>query len=451
LDSGISERAIEVRLVIFVTGPICLSPVGALKYFHAHSLDQWIEWWGRGLFLFLVSAVFFLGIGEVKFEFLRISAWSVSRTTFGFWLLWKLASALGGGRWRADWMRQPIPLALLIFFIAVALSLLPDFHASGDFRYFLFGCAHAVMVMDLFESRSRVRLLLLLLALSPGLLTLRGILDDPSLLTLDQMHRFGFPLDHPNTAGYLFSMSIPLAMGLVIGERGGLRWLSVASCAAQLLGLILTYSRGAWLGCGAAMLFLLVTSKRWKALLCILAVPLLLFIFVEPLRSRVLTLTRPEVDVALRARMEVIGDAIRLGLEHPITGTGYGRGRLKEALRSGYQEFASGTKPIWHAHNVYVELFADTGAVGLMAFLWLLGRTRLEIARRARRGQDADRIVVLGVEAAWIAAAVTGLGDVPFYHHETRIFFFTLLALAFACAKVMKLSGPVTSTHGFTR
>jgi hypothetical protein len=25
---------------------------------------------------------------------------------------------------------------------------------------------------------------------------------------------------------------------------------------------------------------------------------------------------------------------------------------------------------------------------------------------------------------------VSGLGDIPFFHHETRIFFFTLLALA---------------------
>ena len=420
-----------------------------LKYFHAYSLDQWIEWWGRGLFPFLVSAVFFLGIGPV--ELLSISAWSVSRTTFGFWFLWKLVCALRGGRWRADWMRHPIPLALLMFFVAVLLSLLPDFHASGDFPYFLLGCAHAVMVMDLFESRSRVRWLLLLLGLSPGLLTLRGILNDPSLLTLDQMHRFGFPLDHPNTAGYLFSMSIPLAMGLVVGERGGLRWLSVASCAAQLLGLTLTYSRGAWLGCGAAILFLLVASKKWKALLGIVAVPLLLLIIVQPLRSRVLTLMRPEADVALRNRMEVMRDAIRLGLEHPITGVGYGRGRLREGLRKGYQKSASGRKPIWHAHNVYVELFADTGAVGLAAFLWLLGRTGFEIARRAHRGEGADRMAVLGVEAAWIAAAVTGLGDVPFYHHETRIFFFTLLALAFACTQVTNLgSGPGRSTNGFT-
>lgn len=404
--------------------------MASLKYFHAHSLDQRIALYRTGLFLFLISAIFLLGIGGLEFysRSFAISAWSISRTTFGFWILWKLAHVLRAGRSRVDWTRQPIPLALLIFFIAVALSLLPDFHESGDFRYFLFGCAHAVMVMDLFESRSRVRLLVLVLGLAPGLLTLRGIVDNPSVLSFDHMHRFGFPLDHANTAGYIFSMSIPLAMGLVVSERGGLRWLSVASCAAQLLGLTLTYSRGAWLGCGAAVFFLLVASKKWKALLCILAVPLLLFIFVEPLRSRVMSVARPDTDLALRERMEVMGDAVKLGLEHPILGIGYGRGNLKEALRKK-DEGTGETRPIWHAHNVYVELFADTGIVGLAAFLWLLGRSELEIARRVRRGQNADRVPMLALEAAWIAAAVTGLGDVPFYHHETRIFFFTLLGL----------------------
>jgi hypothetical protein len=36
----------------------------------------------------------------------------------------------------------------------------------------------------------------------------------------------------------------------------------------------------------------------------------------------------------------------------------------------------------------------------------------------------------IGLAASWVGAIVTGLGDVPFYHHETRIFFFSLFALA---------------------
>ncbi len=404
-----------------------------------------MEGYSNALFLFLVSAVFLLGIGRLELtDRFSISAWSISRTALGFWFLWRLANRVRGG-WRLDRIREPVPLALLIFFIAVTLSLVPDFHGSGDFRYFLFGCGHALMVMDLFEGRSRIRLLLLLLGLAPGLLTLRGIISDPSVLMFDQMHRLGFPLDHANTAGYLFSMSIPLAIALVVSETGALRWLSVASCAAQLLGLMLTYSRGAWLGCSAAAFFLLVTSKKWKALLCILAVPLALFLFAEPFRARALSLATPEADLAMRDRMEVMGNAIRVGLENPILGIGYGRGNLKKALRDNEQGSESETKPIWHAHDVYVELFADTGVLGLAAFLWLLGRSQLELARRAYRERGTERMLWLGAGGAWIAAAVTGIGDVPFYHHETRIFFFTLLALAYLSSCETSSSGAVQS------
>jgi O-antigen ligase len=403
-----------------------------------------VEWWRKGLFFFLCLSVLFLGTGggvELPVLGVGVSAWSISRTTFFFWLIWKLLIKVRYGRWRMNWVKHPIPLSLLLFFTLVAISLLPDFHASGDFPYFLFGCVHAVMVMDLFDNRRRVGLLFLLLGLLPGLLTLRGILHDPSLLNLDRMRRFGFPLDHPNTAGYLFSMSLPLAVSLVLSEEGRLRWLSVVSCAAQLLGLVLTYSRGAWLGWGASMIFLVVMSKRWKAMLCVLLVPVLLYIFVEPLRNRVLTLAKPKTDVALSDRMRIMRDATELGYRNPVLGIGYGRGRLKRALRIVYQGTANETSPIWHAHNVYVELFAETGILGLAAFLWLLGRTEFEILRRAHADRNADRVVLLGVGAAWIAAAVTGLGDIPFYHHETRIFFFTLLALAFVSGRVGNLNG----------
>jgi hypothetical protein len=33
---------------------------------------------------------------------------------------------------------------------------------------------------------------------------------------------------------------------------------------------------------------------------------------------------------------------------------------------------------------------------------------------------------------------VSGLGDIPFFHHETRIFFFTLIALAHVYAAADK-------------
>ena len=78
---------------------------------------------------------------------------------------------------------------------------------------------------------------------------------------------------------------------------------------------------------------------------------------------------------------------------------------------------------------MYVELFAETGALGLSAFLWLLGHGLYRVLSKARHVEGTNRILWFGIAASWVAFAVTGIGDVPFYHHDVRILFFTLLAL----------------------
>jgi hypothetical protein len=78
---------------------------------------------------------------------------------------------------------------------------------------------------------------------------------------------------------------------------------------------------------------------------------------------------------------------------------------------------------------MYIELFAQTGLLGLGSFLWLLFQAVSQSLSSASRFANADRVFALGMGAAWIAFVVTGLGDVPYYHHEIRILFFTLLAL----------------------
>ena len=54
-----------------------------------------------------------------------------------------------------------------------------------------------------------------------------------------------------------------------------------------------------------------------------------------------------------------------------MLGVGYGRGRLKEALRGDSRDQGGEYNPIAHTHNVYLELFAETGLFGLGIFLWL--------------------------------------------------------------------------------
>jgi putative inorganic carbon (HCO3(-)) transporter len=303
--------------------------------------------------------------------------------------------------------------------------LLPDFHQAADYRYFFFGAMHYLMLFDCCSDPKRWKLILCLLALLPGVLAVRGVLYDPLVLELEQMRRFAYPLPHPNIAGYLFAMTLPLCLAVAVGETGRLRALSLVSGGAQLLALILTYSRGSWLGWWAAIFFFGVMLKRWREIWVILTIVGLFLSFAIPLQQRVLTLVRPQSDFSINDRVEAMDAGLRVGLEHPVLGVGYGRGRLREGLKELNQEVGH----IAHTHNLYVELFAETGLLGLGSFLWLLAHAFSQTLKNASRLESKGRVLELGVAAAWIAFAVTGLGDVPLFHHEIRIVFFTLLAL----------------------
>src|SRR6185295_14380275 len=163
------------------------------------------------------------------------------------------------------------------------LSLLPDFHEAADYRYFFFAMMHCVMVLDVFANGERPKFLLLLLGSLPGVLVVRGIVQNPSVLNLEQMNRFAYPMAHANPAGLLFSMSIPLAFTVIVSASGLLRTMTLSSLAAQFCGLVLTYSRGAWLASGVSLFGLtLMESRLRKAVFTLGLTALIAFATIAP-------------------------------------------------------------------------------------------------------------------------------------------------------------------------
>ena len=395
------------------------------------NMARFLDGWERGLVAGLCLSLALLGVGRVEVfsTGVSMSAWSVSRTTFFFWLIFKLLVLARSG-WPAGSSELSSLKPLFLFFFAVTLSLLPDFRQPGDYRYFFFGCAHAVMLVDLFSASPQKRWLPVLMGVLPLALVARGLAHDPSILNLSLAQRFGYPLDHPNTAGYLFSMSIPLAVWVAATPAGGWRLLSVFSCASQTFALVLTFSRGAWLGWTAAMLYLAITLGKAKYLAALMTLALACVLVSPSIQDRLASVARPHDDLAIQERLQRLTSAVQLGMDHPFLGVGYGRGRLKESLPHYFKGTLLENSPVLHTHNVYAELFAGTGLVGLLTFLWMTGRMLFRLWRSSLTRDGPERLLGFALTASWIAAIVTGLGDVPFYHHETRIFFFTLLALA---------------------
>jgi O-antigen ligase len=147
------------------------------------------------------------------------------------------------------------------------------------------------------------------------------------------------------------------------------------------------------------------------------------------LRNRLLSLIHPSADAAIEQRLRFMESAWTVGVENPVLGYGYGRDRLREGVKKEVDDAAElGFIP--HSHNMYTELLAETGVLGLGAFLWMVCANLVGLLRRARSETSASsRILYFALAASLLAFLVGILGDAPFYNHDTRIFFFTLLPL----------------------
>jgi hypothetical protein len=390
-------------------------------------------WLGKTVFFFLCASIAMIGIGrlEIPFVGLPFRSWSVSRTTFFFWLICKLVVWYRDKSARLALHPKSVSIPLFLFVGWVSASLLPNFAHAEDYRYFMFAVGHYLMVVDLFDDDRRRALLYSLMAMTPGILLFRGIIADPAILNLSLTYRFAYPLAHANPAGYLFSMSVPMCLMMVVTRGIWIRRLAILSFISQAIALILTFSRAAWIASGVSLITLGGAEKKLRIIVLILAgIGLTAFAVSSELRGRLWSLTEATKDPLVIFRAEAMKHAVSVGLAHPFIGNGYGRDHLSAALKKQFPEFAAQSY-VPHSHNLYSELIAGVGLLGIAFFLWVLASAGIQLIRRisSQAHSDKERYADLGLLGSLIAFVVAALGDVPFYHHEPRIFFFTLLAL----------------------
>jgi O-antigen ligase len=267
--------------------------------------------------------------------------------------------------------------------------------------------------------------------MTPGILLFRGIIAVPEILNFSLTSRFSYPIAHANAAGFLFSMSIPLCLVMIVSRGNWLRRLAILSFVSQGIALTLTFSRTAWMASGASLMSMGAAEKKLRMPLVILAVAgLTAFAVSSALRQRLWSLADAAYDPHVVYRAEVLVKAFSIGIDSPFFGAGYGRDNLREALKNKHPEFAAHGY-VSHSHNLYSELAAGIGLLGLAIFIWTLASAGIQLIRKiATQAQsDRERYVELGLLGSLIAFVIAALGDIPFYFHEPRIFFFTLLAL----------------------
>jgi O-antigen ligase len=224
-------------------------------------------------------------------------------------------------------------------------------------------------------------------------------------------------------------LSASLAKGFLAGQKGkgkGLYGLVISVVATSL---VLTFTRGVWLGCFVAILYIVA---RWK-LRTLWVIPVLLVVayLAAPsmIRRRVSLAFHPSDEPALAIRLEMWGAGLRMVREHPWVGVG------PENIPRVYTQYLPpGTTPIWgyhgHLHDNLLQLAAERGLPCLVAWLWFMLALGWHILR-IRGRLSGGRWVADAAFAAWLAFLAEGFFEYNFGTSPVLMVFLFLMSTPF--------------------
>ncbi len=200
-------------------------------------------------------------------------------------------------------------------------------------------------------------------------------------------------------------------------------WLAVGA-VTSFVGILLSFSRGGWVGTLAGLaVLLLFAPKPVRRLGLVAALTGALFLLAggwqqlpQPLQERAMQLVtqaRPfdvrdvqltDANWAVVERMVHWQAAWGMFLDHPLTGVGAGNFGVAFPEYSPHPLFRVARG---HAHNYYLHVLAELGIPGFLAYIVLIGVALGTILRALRRPTfNFDRALALGTLAATAAVLV---------------------------------------------
>ena len=341
-----------------------------------------------------------------------------------FWLVRWVANGQLSLRTPADWA-----IGLLIIMIPVTIwaTSLPDITLPQVYRL-ITGVALYYAIVNWVTSSSRFRILILgLTAVGFGLVMMAAVgVEWPSEAKLpfvpetlySRLPQLLADTIHPNVMAGSLVIILPILMAVIIFSWKDLRridrlFLGVTSL--MMIGiLILTKSRGAWMGLAAAIVVFSLLRWRWGWIVLIsgLVLVVVAVIMIGP-QQLLQILTANDAIGGIQGRIEIWSRAVYMIRDFPFTGIGMGLYKEIESILYPFFLTASGSVP--HAHNLFLQVAVDLGIPGLVSWLAISILVLVVSWQIYDSGRSQEQKWVMGLGTGFlcsqIALLVHGLTD----------------------------------------
>jgi O-antigen ligase len=216
----------------------------------------------------------------------------------------------------------------------------------------------------------------------------------------------GGMFENPNDLATALDLLLPFAVALTLISKGLPRLFYLVCAVVLAVGVLFTLSRGGFLGLIALSGVLLWKLGRWRRLKTILGVALICGILLAVMPggygARITTIFNTEQDQtgSAQQRRELLERAASVAISRPIVAVGMGNFHIYSIKEKA-------------AHNSYLEIAAELGVMGLIAYLILIfaplrSLYRIERQTRGMRSENEREMYWLSVclQAAFIAYMV---------------------------------------------
>ena len=236
---------------------------------------------------------------------------------------------------------------------------------------------------------------------------------------------------NPNVFGEYLLMVMPITFGLMLKTGSTNRKaLYLGAFALQAVCMILTYSRGCWIGIALAMGLMIVFTRRKLTSLLVFALILAPLFIPETIMQRLLSIGNV-TDTSTSYRVYIWQGTIRMLKDFWYCGVGIG----EAAFGNVYPSYSLNAVSAPHAHNLYLHILSETGIIGISAVAALLILFYKYISSAAIKNKE-NKITAVSLGCAMIGYLAQGMFDNVWYNYRIYFFFFVVLALGAALKDV---------------
>jgi O-antigen ligase len=246
--------------------------------------------------------------------------------------------------------------------------------------------------------------------------------------------------ENPNVLGEYLVLVLPLLFAMFLcAKQFNLRALFFVSFVLSSSCLVLTWSRGAWLGfIFSFIIFVLVKSPAFLAGIILFSPATLLalsLLYNTDIMKRILSIGST-ADSSTAYRVDIWAGSLRLIEDKGLYGVGIGT----EAFSSVFPQYAlAGTESAPHTHSLYLQLIAETGIFSLLSFILLcLAYFSLVFAYIRKAIGKRNRTMSIGFLCGILAFLLQGLTDYVWYSYKVYLFFWITLGFAMAVLNICK-------------